>query len=62
MGVGLGIGSAYGLSQVLNWTTAISTVSIAMSFGFAALIGVVFGFFPARRAAALIPTEALRYE
>src|SRR5688572_17374361 len=62
MGVVLGIGSAYVLSAVLNWTTAISPVAIAMSFGFSAVVGVVFGYVPARRAAALMPTEALRYE
>jgi putative ABC transport system permease protein len=62
IGVLLGIGSAYVLSAVLNWTTAISTAAIAMSFGFSAMVGVVFGYVPARRAAALMPTEALRYE
>ena len=62
MGVALGIGSAYALSAILKWATAVSPVAIAMSFGFAAMVGVVFGYVPARRAAALMPTEALRYE
>jgi putative ABC transport system permease protein len=62
MGVALGIGSSYALSAILKWATAVSPVAIAMSFGFAAIVGVVFGYLPARKAAALMPTEALRYE
>ena len=62
MGVALGIGSSYALSAILEWATEVSPMAIAMSFGFAALVGVVFGYLPARKAAALMPTEALRYE
>jgi putative ABC transport system permease protein len=62
MGVALGIGSAYTLSAVLKWATEVSPIAIAMSFGFSAMVGVVFGYLPARKAAALMPTEALRYE
>jgi putative ABC transport system permease protein len=61
-GVVLGIGVSLGLSELLNWTTQVSVEAVSLSFGFAAAIGVFFGFYPARRAAALNPMEALRYE
>jgi len=62
IGVALGAGSSYALSALLSWATDVSTFAVLTSFGFAAMVGVVFGFVPARKAAALMPTEALRYE
>jgi putative ABC transport system permease protein len=61
-GVLIGIGTAQGLTAALRWATVVSPVSVAVSFGFAALVGVVFGFVPARRAASLNPREALHYD
>jgi putative ABC transport system permease protein len=61
-GIALGITTSYGVNQILHWSMKISPNAVALSFGCAATIGVLFGLFPARRAAALSPMEALRYE
>ena len=62
IGIVLGIGLSYGVTKLLQWPTDVTIQSIAMSFGVAAATGVFFGFYPARKAAALDPIEALRYE
>ncbi len=61
-GVLLGVGAARILSVAAGWNTTVSVGSVLMSFSFAALIGVGFGVWPARRAASLDPVESLRYE
>jgi len=62
IGVGLAFGLAQGLTEFLEWPTSMSTDAITVSVGFAAAIGVVFGFYPAWKAAQLDPIESLRFE
>ncbi|MFM7084951.1 MAG: ABC transporter permease [Hyphomicrobium sp.] len=62
IGVGLGILIAAIVAYAANWPVAISASVIGGAMGAAALTGIFFGFFPARRAAGLNPIDALRYE
>jgi len=62
IGIICGIGVSALLSIYAHWPTLISIGSIAIAFLFSAAVGVFFGFYPARKAAALDPIEALRYE
>jgi putative ABC transport system permease protein len=62
IGITFGIGASKILSIYAHWPTLISISSIAIAFLFSAAVGIFFGFYPARKAAALDPIEALRYE
>jgi putative ABC transport system permease protein len=62
IGIALGFGFSQGVTYWQGWPTAVSPDAVVIAFGFAAFIGVFFGFYPARKAAALDPIEALRFE
>ncbi|RDV83666.1 ABC transporter permease [Ammonifex thiophilus] len=62
IGIVLGVLGSYLLSALAGWPTVISPRAILLATSFAVLVGVFFGYYPARRAAALNPAEALRYE
>jgi putative ABC transport system permease protein len=62
VGILLGIGGAYLVGQLAGWRVELSTASIVLAVGFAAAVGIFFGYYPARKASMLLPIEALRYE
>jgi putative ABC transport system permease protein len=62
IGIAVGIGASYVVGETMHWSTPVTSQAVLLSFGFAAVIGVFFGFYPARTAARLNPIEALRHE
>jgi putative ABC transport system permease protein len=62
MGVAAGLLGSYAIAYFAEWRTLLQVDAILLAFGFSAAVGIFFGFYPARKAAALNPIDALRYE
>jgi putative ABC transport system permease protein len=62
IGVALGTGASVAIASFAGWRVALSPEAVALAVAFAFVIGVFFGFYPARKAARLNPVEALRFE
>ncbi|MDD5304898.1 MAG: ABC transporter permease [Elusimicrobia bacterium] len=62
LGIALGMAIAFGMSYFAGWAAIVTPQSVALAFVFSAGTGIVFGFWPARKASLLSPIEALRYE
>ncbi len=62
IGAALGVGAAHAITTLARWPTVVQPEVVFIALGFASLVGVFFGFYPARRAAYLNVIESLRYE
>jgi putative ABC transport system permease protein len=62
LGISLGLGLSWLVESFMSWPVYVTTWSILISFAVSTAIGVFFGWYPARKASALDPIEALRYE
>jgi putative ABC transport system permease protein len=62
LGIGFGMGLSWLIANAAEWKTIVTPASVVVAFGVSVAVGVLFGIYPALKAAEIDPIEALRYE